>query len=137
LGKSNLAGGSANRPAALRAAFEAIRQYEGALAQRFLEQLGHLPGWHVRGISSLDRLGQRVPTFGLTHDRWKPEELALELSKRGVFTWSGHFYAPGLIETLGLAPNGMLRVGLLHYNAAEEVDRFVEILNDLEHEYTG
>ena len=42
--------------------------------------------------------------------------------------WSGNFYAAGLIERLGLAPAGMLRVGFLHYNTAEEVDRVLEAL---------
>ena len=39
--------------------------------------------------------------------------------------------APG--PTLGLEPDGMVRVGLLHYNIAEEVDRLIAALQEMEH----
>ena len=43
--------------------------------------------------------------------------------------WDGDFYATGLIERLGKADaGGVLRLGLVHYNTAEEVDRVVEAI---------
>ena len=42
--------------------------------------------------------------------------------------WDGDFYATGLIERLGLAPEGVLRIGLTHYNTRAEVDRLADEL---------
>ena len=70
-------------------------------------------------------------TFGLTH-RTKPAgEVASALGAKGLFVWSGNFYAAGLIETLGLAPAGMVRIGFLHYNTTEEVDRALDALTTI------
>jgi selenocysteine lyase/cysteine desulfurase len=49
--------------------------------------------------------------------------VAEELGRRGIFVWAGHFYAVEVVEALGLAPAGVVRLGLLHYNTAAEVDR--------------
>jgi selenocysteine lyase/cysteine desulfurase len=47
----------------------------------------------------------------------------------GIATWDGDFYATGLIERLGMAGSGgLLRIGLVHYNTADEVDRLLESL---------
>ena len=53
-------------------------------------------------------------------------EIGSLLAERGIFAWAGNFYALELTEALGLEPEGVLRVGLLHYNSMEEVDFFLE-----------
>jgi selenocysteine lyase/cysteine desulfurase len=55
--------------------------------------------------------------------------IAASLGDQGIFTWNGNFYAPGLIEALGLSPAGMLRIGFLHYNTPEEVSRLLKSLD--------
>jgi cysteine desulfurase family protein (TIGR01976 family) len=132
LGRQAAAAPPAGRRQALAAAFAAIRRHEADLAGRLLSGLGRLPGWRVWGVTASERLGQRVPTFGLTHARHAPGQLARALAERGVFAWSGDFYATGLIEALDLAPQGMLRIGLLHYNTHEEVERLLGILGELD-----
>jgi selenocysteine lyase/cysteine desulfurase len=92
-----------------------------------LAGLARLPGWRVWGITAAENVHQRVPTFGLTHSRHTPAQLARVLADHGIFSWHGHFYAPGLIERLGLAPDGLLRIGLLHYNTHEEVQRLLAL----------
>ena len=48
-------------------------------------------------------------------------------ARDGIYAWDGDFYATGLIERLGKAGRGgVLRLGLVHYNTAAEVDRTVE-----------
>jgi len=131
LGRQSAATPPADRRTALLAAYAAIRQHESALAAHFLTGLARLPGWRVWGITDLDRLSERVSTFGLTHEHQEPRQMAQDLGKRGIFTWSGDFYAPGLMEALGLTPGGMLRVGMLHYNTHAEVDRLLATLRDL------
>ena len=61
-----------------------------------------------------------------------PDRAAAALGDQGFFAWHGNFYALGLIEALGLAPAGMLRVGFLHYNTADEVARLSTRLKDFD-----
>ena len=50
-------------------------------------------------------------------------------ARQGIFAWDGDFYATGLIERLGKTESGgVLRLGLVHYNTAGEVDRVLEAL---------
>jgi selenocysteine lyase/cysteine desulfurase len=54
------------------------------------------------------------------------------LFRSGIFVWDGNFYALALTERLGLEPSGgLLRVGLAHYNTADEVDRLLDELRRL------
>ena len=56
-----------------------------------------------------------------------PRAAAEALGRQGIYVWDGDFYATGLIERLGKAETGgVLRLGLVHYNTAEEVDRTLE-----------
>lgn len=125
-------GTGAGRRTALLAGYQAIRGHETTLAARFLMGIAALPAWRLWGISDHARLSERVPTFGLTH-RTKPAvEVAAALGEQGLFVWHGHFYAPGLIEALGLALAGMLRIGFLHYNTEAEVDRLLDALGKMQ-----
>ena len=58
--------------------------------------------------------------------------MAAELGRQGIFVWDGDFYAQGLIERLGLAESGgVVRLGLVHYNTVEEVERTLEALEGI------
>lgn len=121
-------GAGADRRAALAAGYETIRAHETELASQFLDGLTRLPSWRVWGIKDPARISDRVATFGLTHRTRPAAEVASLLGSQGLFVWSGNFYAQGLVERLGLAPAGMLRVGFLHYNTADEVARTLDAL---------
>jgi selenocysteine lyase/cysteine desulfurase len=86
----------------------------------------------VRGITNQARFNERVPTVSITHAKLSPLELADYLASRGIFAWHGNFYALLLTEALGLEPEGMVRLGLLHYNTSEEVGRLLSVLKELE-----
>jgi selenocysteine lyase/cysteine desulfurase len=58
--------------------------------------------------------------------------MADALARQGIFTWAGNHYALPLTEALGLEPHGTLRIGLLHYNTADEVDRLLAALSQFE-----
>lgn len=116
---------------ALRSAFESIVAHERALAARLLEGLAGLDAIRVWGISDLDRLAERVPTVSLTHARLTPAEVAEALGRQGIFVWHGNYYSLPVTEALGLEPEGMVRIGILHYNTAAEVDRVLEALGRL------
>ena len=53
------------------------------------------------------------------------------LGERGIFVWDGNYYAVEVTRELGLEPDGMVRVGILHYNTADEVDRLLDELRQL------
>jgi cysteine desulfurase family protein (TIGR01976 family) len=123
-----VAGEPLDRRAALRAAFSAIEAYESSLCGELLEGVSRLAGARVVGITDAKRLAERAPTLGILAKACAPVALSEELGKRGVFSWGGNSYALPLTEALGLEPGGVLRVGLLHYNTAEEVGRFLDLL---------
>jgi selenocysteine lyase/cysteine desulfurase len=73
-----------------------------------------------------------VPTFSFTIEGHRPDAIAEHLAERGIFAWSGSFYAIEVTARLGVdASGGLLRVGLCHYNTAAEVDRLIAALREL------
>jgi cysteine desulfurase family protein (TIGR01976 family) len=123
--------GAPHRRAALDSAYAAIAAHERALVARLLAGLADLPGYRVWGITDPRRLDERAPTVSITHGRIPPAVLAAELAARGVFAWHGNYYALELSRALGREPDGMLRLGLLHYNTPAEVDRCLEALEEI------
>lgn len=121
-----------DRRAALAAAFAQVQAYETSLVRALLDGLAELRQVRVWGITEPDRDGERVPTVSITHARRPPRQLAEFLDERGVFVWHGDFYATSLVEALGLAPEGLVRIGLLHYNTHAEVERLLAALRELE-----
>jgi cysteine desulfurase family protein (TIGR01976 family) len=105
--------------------WDAIQAHERELGQRFLDGLPS--PYHLYGVPSMEG---RVPTFAVTHPGRSPEELAARLSQRDIATWPGNYYAVEVMERLGL-PDGTLRIGFVHYNTNDEVDRVLAALQDL------
>jgi cysteine desulfurase family protein (TIGR01976 family) len=113
----------------LHAAMTAIRSYEMELYGRLADGLEAIPGIRIHGITDRGQFDRRVPTAALTIDGVHPRAAAEALGRDGIATWDGDFYATGLVERLGLAESGgLLRIGLVHYNTADEVDRLLESL---------
>ena len=123
--------GVANRRAALVAAYRAIRVHEMSLAARMIAGLVAIPGLRFYGISDAARFGERVPTVAVRLAGHTPLEVATFLGDRGIFTWDGNYYALNLTERLGVERDGgLLRIGLVHYNTADEVDRLLATLRE-------
>jgi cysteine desulfurase family protein (TIGR01976 family) len=113
----------------LHAAMTAIRSYEMELYGRLADGLEAIPGIRIHGITDRGQFDRRVPTAALTIDGVHPRAAAEALGRDGIATWDGDFYATGLVERLGLAESGgLLRIGIVHYNTADEVDRLLELL---------
>jgi cysteine desulfurase family protein (TIGR01976 family) len=116
----------------LVAAMVAIADYERGLVTRFIDGLEAIPGLTVHGITDRARFATRVPTVAVSIAGVHPRAAAEALGRRGIYAWDGDFYATGLIERLGKAETGgVLRLGLVHYNTAAEVDRTVEAITRL------
>jgi selenocysteine lyase/cysteine desulfurase len=121
-----------DRRAALGTAYREIAVYERRLCERLLRGLTALAAVKVYGVTDLKRFGERVATVSFTHRKLSPREVCEHLDRRGIFAWHGNYYALSVTEALGLEPDGMVRVGLLHYNTAEEVERLLEALAELD-----
>src|SRR5713226_2541380 len=120
-----------SRREALLSAYRAIREHEMALAARMIRGLLAIPGLRFFGISDPARFAERVPTVAVRLAGHTPLEVAKFLGARGIFTWDGNYYALNLTERLGVEKDGgLLRIGLVHYNTAEEVDRLLNALRE-------
>jgi len=119
------------RRSALVAAYSAVTSYERSLAQRLWRGLREVPGLRIWGIDEPARINERVATFAVTHSQHSAPELAAALGDAGIFVWHGNYYALNLSEALGREPEGMVRIGLVHYNTPAEVDRFLDTLRHL------
>lgn len=132
LGSHNASAPPANRRAALLAAYRGIREYEMSLATRMIQGLLDVPGLRFFGISDPARFADRAPTVGVRLANHSPLEAATYLGDRGIFTWDGNYYALNLTERLDVEQSGgLLRIGLVHYNTSEEVDRLLAALHEL------
>jgi len=123
--------GVKGRRAALQAAYRATHQYESGLLTRLISGLPAIPGMRIFGITDRQRFEERCSTLSFRLGDHHPTKIAAFLGERGIFTWDGNFYALNLSERLGVEQHGgVLRVGLVHYNTAEEVDRLLAALGE-------
>lgn len=121
-----------NRREALVTAMQAIGQYERELSKRLVAGLLQIPGLTFYGITDPARFDWRTPTVAIRLADKAPYEVAKALGDRAIFTWHGNFYALGLTEKLGVeSKGGLLRIGLVHYNTVEEIDRLLEVLKEI------
>ena len=120
-----------SRREALRAAYRATHRYETALLTKLIEGLLAIPGVKIFGITDAKRFNERCATLSFRMGDHHPTKIATFLGERGIFTWDGNFYAMNLSERLGVEQKGgVLRIGLVHYNTAEEVDRLLAALRE-------
>jgi cysteine desulfurase family protein (TIGR01976 family) len=120
------------RRIALLTAWKAIQTHEQTLVQTLISGLLKIPGLKLYGITDPERFGERCPTVAVRIAGHTPLQLATELGRRGFFTWDGNYYALNLTEHLDVEKDGgFLRIGLAHYNTAEEVDRCLAALREI------
>jgi cysteine desulfurase family protein (TIGR01976 family) len=104
----------------------AIQAHERGLALQFLERVpDNVTLYGVPGIDG------RVPTFAFNVEGHTPRSVAEHLGERNIAVWDGNYYAVEVMERLGLGAEGAVRIGLMHYNTTDEVDRLVGALNEL------
>jgi len=120
------------RREAILAAYHGIRHHEMTLAARMIKGLVEIPSLRFFGISDPACFADRVPTVAVRLANRTPLEAATFLGERGIFTWDGNYYALNLTERLGVEKSGgLLRIGVVHYNTSDEVDRLLDALREL------
>jgi cysteine desulfurase family protein (TIGR01976 family) len=119
------------RREALSSAYRATGTHETRLVWRLIDGLQAIAGVRIYGITDPQRAAERCSTISLRIGNLHPTTIATSLGERGIFTWDGNYYALNLTERLGVEPlGGMLRVGLVHYNTMEEVERLLSALRE-------
>ncbi len=122
----------ANRRAAILAAHEAVHGHEKKMMEKMLAGLLAIPGLKLYGIKDPRRFDHRCATFAVRIEGHTPLELATKLGERGIFTWDGNYYALNLTEQLDVERSGgFLRLGLVHYNTMEGVERLLSSLREI------
>lgn len=125
-------GGAAGMPLRQRivAGLEAAAAHETVLARRVFDGLARIPGLKLYGPGP-NRIAERVPTFCFQLPGVSADAAAERLARRNIFVWSGTYYAWEPAHRLGLEQVGAVRVGLAHYNTAQEVDTLIAALEEL------
>jgi cysteine desulfurase family protein (TIGR01976 family) len=125
----SLVSDESSRRERILAAFDACVAYERSLGDRFLAGLTRINSATLFGPSTMEG---RVPTFAFTLRGHSPQDVERHLAEKGIFAWSGNFYAVETVAHLGLADQGgLVRVGMCHYNTAEEVDLLLTALGEI------
>jgi len=122
----------AKRCQEIHQAMDAVAIYERGLITYMLDKMQSIPGIKIYGITNPAEFAERCPTVAFTIKGLNPQTIASYLGKAGIFVWNGNYYALSLTEKLGVEDSGgMVRVGLVHYNTKEEIDRFVTVINQM------
>ena len=129
---AGIGGETGTRRERLTRAMQRIQHHEARLSEHFLRGAVQIPGLRVYGITDIERLSQRTPTFAVSLAGHTPEEAATYLGQQGIFVWHGHYYAIAVMERLGLLQQGgLVRIGFVHYNTIAEVDRLLDTLKEM------
>lgn len=115
----------------LVSAYAAMGGYERELTDHLLDVLEETPGVRISGLTDRARLTERVPTVIFALGEELPEVTARRLAADGIYVWDGDYYAFEVMKVLHREREGMVRVGLAHYNTHDEVDEFGAALRRL------
>lgn len=124
--------GFSGRRLQFKTAMAALSAYERSLVTHLIDGLTRLPGVRIYGITDPAQFTERVPTVIFTLAGHTPRAIAEYLAARHIYVWDGDYYAVAVMERLGLARSGgAVRVGLVHYNTHDEIDRLLDALDSL------
>ena len=120
-------GNGDSRRARIIDAYAAIAEHETELSRRFLAGIAEMPSVTLVGRGTTTG---RTPTFAVDIAGRTPDAVASSLGEQGIFVWSGNYYAYEIMNRLD-RPEGLVRIGFVHYNTLDEVDRVLRALQAL------
>jgi cysteine desulfurase family protein (TIGR01976 family) len=116
----------------LKKAMAAIRSYEYEISRALLRVLEEIPGVRLYGLTDPRRIDERVPTYAIRIEGIHPRKIAEKLGQENIYVWDGNYYALAVTERLGVEDSGgMVRIGPVHYNTIDEINRFGEVLAEI------
>ncbi len=117
----------------LKLAMTMIQKYERELSSKLLGGLKNISDLKIYGITDEKNFSHRTPTFAIRLSNITPEEVACRLGEEGIYVWDGNFYALEVTTRLGVEESGgVVRIGLVHYNTMEEIERLVLVLSEMD-----
>jgi cysteine desulfurase family protein (TIGR01976 family) len=125
---ASLGGDAGTRRERLERAYADATTRKTPLLARLWEGLGGLRGVTLYGPPPRSA---RTPTVAFTVAGVPSEDVARALAERALFVSNGDFYASTIVERLGHAADGMVRVGCAIYTSDEEIERLVEGVAEL------
>ncbi|MFO7321130.1 MAG: cysteine desulfurase-like protein [Chloroflexota bacterium] len=123
--------GEDSRAGRYKRAMRRLQAFERELVAHLLDVLERMPKVRIAGITDRARLHERVPTVVFTVDGYTSAQVAERLAREDIYVWDGDYYAMEIMKRLGHAIDGMVRVGLAHYNTHQEIDRLEAALRQL------
>lgn len=121
-------GTGTSRRSRLASAFSALHDRSARLFSALWEALSKEPRVRLYGPPPTAR---RTPTLAFTVSGMDAETVARRLAERGLFLSHGDFYAPTVLERLGVLDGGLVRAGCACYTTAEEVERLIAAVRSL------
>ncbi len=111
--------------------FELFADYEEKLTKPLIDFLDGKKGVKIIGENSAEK-EIRVPTISFTIAGKKSSEIPPLVDPYNIGIRWGDFYARRLIDDLGLSSNdGIVRVSMVHYNTMEEVEKLIDVLDNV------
>ena len=124
--------GYSGRRLIYKQAMSAMQDYELELSRALIGVIESVSGTRIYGVTDTNKLNERVPTVSFRLDGKDPAKVADAIGNQGIYVWNGHNYALAIVERMGLLEaGGMIRVGPVHYNTLEEIERFGEVLKQV------
>ena len=121
--------GYSGRKLLLKQAMTAVHAYEFELSRALLSALEAVPNIRIFGNTDARRLDERIATFSFRIGDMNPRAVAEKLATENIYVWDGNYYAINVSERLGVEDKGgMVRVGAVHYNTLDEVQKLKEAL---------
>jgi cysteine desulfurase family protein (TIGR01976 family) len=128
LAKATAGASARSRRERLQVVFELLHDRGSALLQQLWEGLSGIEGVKLFGPPPT---APRTPTLALTVARLPAAEVSRRLAERGIFASHGDFYAMTVAGRLGVARDGLVRIGCACYTTDEEVARVVEGVREI------
>jgi cysteine desulfurase family protein (TIGR01976 family) len=119
---------SVTRRQRLATVYDALHERGCILLTKLWEGLSDIRGVELFGPPPA---APRTPTLSLIIREIAAKEVCTELAGRGIFASHGNFYAQTVVERLGHASHGLVRLGCACYTTEEEVARAVDGLHSI------
>ena len=130
--KDSFTGDISEQGRLIKQGLAAVQAYEYDLSRKLLETLASVPGLRIYGLNDPGDVQERVPTVAVNLEGIHPRRVAELLDEQGIYVWDGNYYAISVTERLGVEESGgMVRIGPVHYNTPDEIDRLGEALQKI------
>ncbi|MGI5173963.1 cysteine desulfurase [Treponema sp. OMZ 840] len=106
-----------------------LHAYEQTLTQYTLKRLDS-----IKGITVIAKHSPRVPLISFISSIFSPYDISMLLAAHGIASRCGELCAQPLMKKLGLK-NGLIRISIAFYNTKEEIDRFCDVLEQIQTSY--